>query len=322
MKISRIIKRIKKNFIKTTNLEKTETIKNKTLQKKDFSEDFKFPLKLEGIQKIPDKKNSFIYNQILSYSKLSESWILDHLQKIYFGSLYSIIEKDEEFLSEYLEKNLKEKILKSVKEIEKNNFKLKVEEDIKGNYGEPIPTSIDIIDSVFVKGLNLEREKNNKVNNYHIWNDIKEMGIIIYSDKKLQNPDNFIGKVEDLEDIHESSRIAILRVLVKIKSSKIIKAFDPNGEEIVIPLKKKSWDHLVLFESELKCPKVFSNRNKLENYQEWLGKFKMGKWIISDFDHYMLGNPLFEDDMRARDLDQEVFRGSKIDPNVSFNIRN
>lgn len=319
MKICSGIKILKSTF---TTLKTIKIPENSKLQKKDFNEDFKFPLKLEGIQEPPEKKSSFIYNQILSYSKVSESWILDHLQKIYFGTLHSIIEKDEEFLSEYLESNLKEKLINSISEIQKNNFKLEIKDDITDGYGEPLPSGIDIIDSVFVKGLHLERNKNKSIKNYHIWNDIKEMGMIIYSDKKLQNPDNFQDTAENLENVHESSRVAILRVLTKIQSPKILKAYDPNGEEIIIPLKKKTWDHLVLFESELKCPEVFVNRNKLENYQEWLGKFKLGKWIISDLDHFMLGNPLFEDDMRNRALDQEIFRGTKIDPNVNYDIRN
>ncbi len=172
-----------------------------------------------------------------------------------------------------------------------------------------------------MRGLQTNRKANGKLSQYHVWNDIKEMGMIIYSDKKLQNPENFADQAKNLEGIYDDSKRAILRVLVKIKSPTIIKALDPNGEEIRIPLKNKTWDHLVLYESELIAPPLFTSRNKLENYQEWLGKFKMGKWIISDLDHFMMGNSLFEEIQETQKIRAEVFKGSDLDPNVNYDIR-
>jgi len=38
--------------------------------------------------------------------------VIDHLKKIYFGTLYSIAAIDEEFLREYLEPGFAEKLIK------------------------------------------------------------------------------------------------------------------------------------------------------------------------------------------------------------------
>lgn len=52
------------------------------------------------------------------------------------------------------------------------------------------------------------------------------MGLIIYTDKKLTNPEEFEKKKIELDNIYDDSRKAILRLLVKIKSPFIIKVYD------------------------------------------------------------------------------------------------
>lgn len=43
--------------------------------------------------------------------------VIDHLKKIYFGTLHSIVELDEEFLGEYLEAGFAKKLIERVKEL-------------------------------------------------------------------------------------------------------------------------------------------------------------------------------------------------------------
>lgn len=97
-------------------------------------------------------------------------------------------------------------------------------------------------------------------------------GLIIYTPKKLEDPENFIGTAAQLENIYDDYKTAVLRVLVKIKSPKILKVYDINDEPIEVPVKEQTWEHLVLFESELKAPEFLKSKYKLENYQEWLSK--------------------------------------------------
>jgi len=70
----------------------------------------KFPLKLEGVSQIPEKKIVYSFQQILAYSNLSEHWLMQHFQKVYYGLLYSIAANDTEFLDEYLEPGLSQAV--------------------------------------------------------------------------------------------------------------------------------------------------------------------------------------------------------------------
>lgn len=53
--------------------------------------------------------------------------------------------------------------------------KVAVEDDVKGSYGEPVPTIIDTIDAVLVRGISVDRNKNGKPKDYKIWNNINEI---------------------------------------------------------------------------------------------------------------------------------------------------
>jgi hypothetical protein len=49
--------------------------------------------------------------RIFVYHKIPKSFITNHLYKIYCGTLYSIAKRDDEFFSEYLEKNFSDRLL-------------------------------------------------------------------------------------------------------------------------------------------------------------------------------------------------------------------
>lgn len=70
------------------------------------------------------------------------------------------------------------------------------------------------------------------------------------------------------------------------------------------------------------APEKFNSFYKLENYMEWLGKFKFGTWKMVDLDNWMLGNPLFLKDKERGLYDDPVFKGSKYDPNVNISLKN
>ena len=95
-------------------------------------------------------------------------------------------------------------------------------------------------------------------------------GLIVYTPKNLSDPENFIGTAKQLDGIYDEYKTAVLRLLVKIKSPKVIKVYDPNDDPIEVPVKEQTWEHLVLIESELKAPEFLKSKYKLENYQEWL----------------------------------------------------
>jgi hypothetical protein len=68
-------------------------------------------------------------------------------------------------------------------------------------------------------------------------------------------------------------------------------------------------------------PKDFKSYYKLENYMEWMGKFKMSKWKIADIDNFMLGNPLIIKDNERQFYQEDIFKGSKYDPRVNIDIK-
>ena len=47
--------------------------------------------------------------------------------------------------------------------------------DILGKRGQPIPSKIDLLDSVFIRGLTLSREENGDISQYHVYEDSDEM---------------------------------------------------------------------------------------------------------------------------------------------------
>ncbi len=61
-------------------------------------------------------------DRIFSYHKVPKDFVISHFNKIYSGALYSMAARDEEFLTEYLEKNFSERLLKSLSELSKQGY--------------------------------------------------------------------------------------------------------------------------------------------------------------------------------------------------------
>lgn len=57
-------------------------------------------------------------------NKIPEYIFLEHLTKIFHGTLYSMGAKDTEFLTEYVEKNLLSKIVASLEEFSNKGYKV------------------------------------------------------------------------------------------------------------------------------------------------------------------------------------------------------
>ena len=101
-----------------------EKAKSKELPYKQFQTNFNFPLKIGGMKNIQEDKPSFMFNQMLNYAKISKTWILDHLLKIYLGTLYSMEKGDKEFLEEYLGPLLASKMLEQLSELNNKGYKV------------------------------------------------------------------------------------------------------------------------------------------------------------------------------------------------------
>ena len=246
---------------------------------------------------------------------------MDHQEKIYHGFQYAMVDCDEEFLEEYAEHNLCKRVQQSVNNQKEKGYTLKVVEDVIGNYGEQVPSTKKIIDAVMVRGLYVDREKNGSEDNYHIFIDREEMGVVVYTNKKISDPENFINP-DDNKTIYDDQRHAVGRVLMKFKSPLVVKVFTKEGREVKVEGQENTWTHIGIFESDLIQPGKFKSKYKLEGYVEWLSKFKPGKWQITDIDNYMLGNPLVRERSRHDKFDENIFKESKFDREANIDLRN
>lgn len=59
-------------------------------------------------------------------NKIPEYIFVEHLTKIFHGTLYSMGARDTEFLTEYVEKNLKDKIITKLEEFSNKGCKVSI----------------------------------------------------------------------------------------------------------------------------------------------------------------------------------------------------
>ena len=60
----------------------------------------------------------------MSRSRFSDKLLWDHFIKIFAGSVYSMANQDDEFLTEYLEPNFAKKVLEKSQHLLKNGYKV------------------------------------------------------------------------------------------------------------------------------------------------------------------------------------------------------
>lgn len=274
-------------------------------------QDFDELYKLDGIKSIPSTKVGFIFNNILIRNKYPEDFILSHLKKIYNGVMRSIEAGDKEFLDNYCEKRLANGIISHLNILKEKGLYYKYENDLEG-VNMPGET-FKMVDCMVVQGLSLDRESNGKVDEYNVFKDKEEMGLTVFSKKIMGNELNFIEKVQG-DAIYSDYVRMIARVLVLIKSPIILNLYNENGTKYHHDLDNnnhQTWTHLAMFECELKEPETFKSKYKMENYMEWITKFKLGKWILSDLDHCLNGNSFFVEKYDNIGYKDPIFKGSK-----------
>ena len=119
-------------------------------------------------------------DRLFGEHKVPESFVLDYLFKVYLGTLKSIVELDEEFLTEYLEEGLSKKLISRLKEMKAKGYTFKLVEEIVGREGQGVPTKVEILDSIFIRGLSMDRTKNKTEEHYHVYDD--SAGLVLSTD--------------------------------------------------------------------------------------------------------------------------------------------
>jgi hypothetical protein len=158
--------------------------------------------------------------QVMANARVPEQTMLNYFQKLFIGSLYAICNSDEEFLKEYLEINMVNKILESNNKLKENNLFLKVDSDL-GDTNEQIPTFCEIIDGLVIKGITSDREQNGDISQYHTWSDLDDMGITVYTEKKYSNPENFVDPKQN-QSMYDDYEKVMVRLLISIKTPYVL----------------------------------------------------------------------------------------------------
>jgi len=288
---------------------------------KKLEDNIGLPYKLHGIQKMPKDRAYYIFERILIESQIPHQFLTDYMEKIFYGTLHAIVDEDYEFLKEYLETSFFLKLKDTMAILKEKEYTLKMVEDVIGNFGEPVQSSAKIFDAVVIRGLRIDRKQNGSQEDYHVFKDIEDMGVVVYTPKKVQDPENFINPEEN-KKIYDDTKVAVGRVLLKFKSPVTLKVFTKEGFEVKIDESLNTWQHLAIFETDLKNPPEFKSRYKMEGHIEWVSKFKPTKWVLVDMDNWMLGNPLITEGNKMEEYKDEIFKKSEFDPNENIDLRN
>lgn len=101
----------------------------------------------------------------MGYYGVDHDVICNYLMKIYRGTLYSCVAKDNKFLEEYLEPGLAQRIKSDVESMEKKGFNMKIYED-KSLLGTGFKEGVSLIEMALIRGLSIDRTKNMTIGDY------------------------------------------------------------------------------------------------------------------------------------------------------------
>lgn len=94
--------------------------------------------------------------------------------------------------------------------------------------GKPLQVEANMYDHTVVKGLSIVRKENGSEDDYSIYNDIENMGLISYVPKYIQDPKNFADPNVNKE-IHKDAHKVIFRAYVNFKTGYKLYLRDKNG---------------------------------------------------------------------------------------------
>jgi len=99
------------------------------------------------------------------------------------------------------------KLRNRLNQLKANNMSLVVEEDMFANKGKPMQVEANMYDHVVIKGLSPIRRDNGSEEDYFIFNDIENMGLISYVPKYVTDPSNFADPARNKEIHSEAHKI-------------------------------------------------------------------------------------------------------------------
>ena len=96
--------------------------------------------------------------------------------------------------------------------------------------GKPLQVEANMYDHVIIKGLSVVRKENGSEEDYSIYNDIENMGLISYIPKYITRPENFADPTHN-KQIHEEAHKVIYRAYVTFKTGYKLMLRDKYGQD-------------------------------------------------------------------------------------------
>lgn len=121
-----------------------------------------------------------------------------------------------------------EKLRNRLNSLHSSGLILTVEEDMFADRGKPLQVEANMYDHVIVKGLSPVRKENGIDADYHIYNDIENMGLISYIPKYITRPENFSDPDKNKE-LHNEAHKVIYRAYVTFKTGYKLHLKDKYG---------------------------------------------------------------------------------------------
>lgn len=236
-------------------------------------------------------KTRFMGEQIFARMKVHKAEVLEHLFKIYRAVLLSSHDRDFDFLEQYCEEMFYTKLRNRLNQLKASNIQFIVEEDMFADRGKPLKVEANMYDHVVIKGLSPVRRENGSEEDYFIYNDIENMGLISYIPKYLTDSENFSDPVRNKE-LHSEAHKLTYRAYVTFKTGYKVHLKDKYGVSLFEYPSDYTWQHVGVFETLMEAPPKFNKWSQSENLMEWIGKHQFGEWRMVDLDNWLVGNPL------------------------------
>lgn len=131
-----------------------------------------FFYKMYGTKDKYEEKTSFMAKRLMGYYGVHDHTLTNYLGKIFKGTLHAATNKDYNFMKEYLEPTLMERIKDDLLFLEKKNMNLYLDGgDIGGSDKHDSSDNIEMIELALMKGISVDRSKNRPISEYVKYKD-------------------------------------------------------------------------------------------------------------------------------------------------------
>lgn len=230
----------------------------------------------------------YLADRLFIWNKVQVPQLIQEFFDTYEAVLRSLEKQTLEPVEDLFEERLRTELLMMIGQIKQQGRSIVLEESEYYTEEDRSPV-VNIIDALMYRGLNVKRDLNEPVENYHVFFD-KEIGVVCFTHAELSDPRAYVNQ-DRIKNLHARNRMTSMQLLVSFKTPYLLHVKDSEKT-----LSKYSDNYTFIqnwvFETQCEAPPAFTNEAKAETYMEWMSKFKPGVWKISDMNGMLLNNPL------------------------------